>query len=140
MLYKPETLPRYQLRKKLERSKGNPSCEKPGHTNKSWEGMPTYRCHFHQNRLRLPSMSARKKKRGRCRFFSNHQFCAFICFRFQCCSFVCLRDYNILGSVFTYTLASRRNPLLRTTIYIYIYICVCICKCQIECQMGLGRF
>ena len=30
--------------------------------------------------------------------------------------------YDILGSVSTYTLASRRNPLSRTPIYMYIYI------------------
>ena len=61
----------------------------------------------------------RRKKERQLQIIQPSSVCAFICF--QCCSdvFVYAILYNILGSASTYTLASRRNPLSRTPIFIY---------------------
>ena len=116
-----------------------PLMQKPRTYHKSREGMPTSRCHFRKIDRDSPACPRGKRRDAVARSPAFIRLCIhwFLFSVMQSC-FIYAIIYNILGSVFTYTLASRRNPLSRTPIFIYIY--VCICKCQIECQMGLGRF
>ena len=73
---------------------------------------------FHREPTEIPSLSSKKAAAALCKHSFSFQTCPVLSFVFG----LRVRIYRIFGSVFTYTLASRRNPLYTQRLYIPITI------------------